>query len=162
LPPNLLTLEVTESGFIDDPERALLILETLATLGVTLSIDDFGTGYSSLSHLARMPVHEVKIDQSFIRGMEADSEFAAVVRSAIEMGHSLGLKVVAEGIETPLAAERLRMMGCDIAQGYLFAKPMSCGALEQWLADKVRVAIIAVPAHLTIEAATDTAILATF
>jgi diguanylate cyclase (GGDEF)-like protein len=124
LPPNLLTLELTESGFIDDPERALQILDTLAALGIALSIDDFGTGYSSLSHLARMPVHEVKIDQSFIRGMEADSEFAAVVRSAIEMGHSLGLTVVAEGIETPLAAERLRVMGCDIAQGYWYARPM--------------------------------------
>jgi diguanylate cyclase (GGDEF)-like protein len=162
LPPNLLTLELTESGFIDDPEQALGILDMLATLGVILSIDDFGTGYSSLSHLARMPVQEVKIDQSFIRGMEEDAEFASVVRSAIEMGHSLGLKVVAEGIETTLAAERLRHMGCDIGQGYLYAKPMTCADLDQWLLDKVRVPVIAVPAQLALEAATDTAIFATF
>jgi EAL domain-containing protein (putative c-di-GMP-specific phosphodiesterase class I) len=132
----------------------------LATLGVRLSIDDFGTGYSSLSHLARMPVHEVKIDQSFIRGMEADAEFASVVRSAIDMGHSLGLKVVAEGIETMPAAESLRIMGCDIAQGYLYAKPMTCADLEQWLRDKVRVPFNAVPAQRTLEAATGRAIVA--
>jgi len=139
LPPNLLTLEVTESGFIDNPDRALQMLDTLATLGVQLSIDDFGTGYSSLSHLARMPVNEVKIDRSFVIGLEADEEFTTVVRSAIEMGHNLGLKVVAEGIETESSAERLRAMHCDIAQGYLYAKPMSAGALEQWLDGRPRV-----------------------
>jgi diguanylate cyclase (GGDEF)-like protein len=139
LPSNLLTLEVTESGFIDNFARALQMLDSLATLGVQLSIDDFGTGYSSLSHLARMPVNEVKIDRSFVIGLEADAEFATVVRSAIEMGHNLGLKVVAEGIETESSAERLRTMHCDIAQGHLYAKPMSAGALEQWLEDKPRV-----------------------
>jgi EAL domain-containing protein (putative c-di-GMP-specific phosphodiesterase class I) len=139
LPSNLLTLEVTESGFIDNFDRAMQMLDSLATLGVQLSIDDFGTGYSSLSHLARMPVNEVKIDRSFVIGLEADAEFATVVRSAIEMGHNLGLKVVAEGIETESSAERLRTMHCDIAQGYLYAKPMSAAALEQWLEDKPRV-----------------------
>jgi diguanylate cyclase (GGDEF)-like protein len=141
LPSNLLTLEVTESGFIDNFARALQMLDSLATLGVQLSIDDFGTGYSSLSHLARMPVNEVKIDRSFVIGLEADAEFATVVRSAIEMGHNLGLKVVAEGIETESSAERLRTMHCDIAQGHLYAKPMSAGALEQWLEDKPRVPV---------------------
>jgi EAL domain-containing protein (putative c-di-GMP-specific phosphodiesterase class I) len=143
LPPHLLTLEVTESGFIDNPQRALQMLDTLAILGVQLSIDDFGTGYSSLSHLARMPVNEVKIDRSFVIGLETDAEFATVVRSAIEMGHNLGLKVVAEGIETESSAARLRAMHCDIAQGYLYAKPMSAGHLEQWLEDKVRVPLAA-------------------
>ena len=138
LPPNLLTLEVTESGFIDNPARALQMLDTLAILGVQLSIDDFGTGYSSLSHLARMPVNEVKIDRSFVVGLEADPEFTTVLRSAIEMGHNLGLKVVAEGIETESAAQRLRAMHCDIAQGYLYAKPMSAGDLEKWLEGKPR------------------------
>ena len=143
LPPHLLTLEVTESGFIDNPQRALQMLDTLAILGVQLSIDDFGTGYSSLSHLARMPVNEVKIDRSFVIGLETDAEFATVVRSAIEMGHNLGLKVVAEGIDTESSAARLRAMHCDIAQGYLYAKPMSAGHLEQWLEDKVRVPLAA-------------------
>ncbi len=163
LPPNLLTLEVTESGFIDNPARALKMLETLATLGIRLSIDDFGTGYSSLSHLARMPVDEVKIDRSFVIGLEADAEFATVVRSAIEMGHNLGLKVVAEGIETETSAQRLRAMHCDIAQGYLYAQPMPGAAIEQWLRDPRRmplaVAPIPTPAQMPTATATATATL---
>jgi EAL domain-containing protein (putative c-di-GMP-specific phosphodiesterase class I) len=136
-----LTLEVTESGFIDDPARAIAMLDALAHLGLHLSIDDFGTGYSSLSHLARMPVHEVKIDRSFIQGLESDAEFAAVVRSAIDMGHSLGLQVVAEGIETEAAARRLTEMHCDVAQGYLYAKPMAQAEFERWLEHRPRVPV---------------------
>jgi diguanylate cyclase (GGDEF)-like protein len=160
LPPGLLTLEVTESGFIEDPVRALQMLDALAALGVHLSIDDFGTGYSSLSHLARMPVHEVKIDRSFINGLETDREMAAVVRSAIDMGHSLGLKVVAEGIETEAAAARLREFKCDIAQGYLFAKPMPLEELECWLAGRERMPVVAVPVDFSVEDVTDTVTLA--
>jgi diguanylate cyclase (GGDEF)-like protein len=145
LPPALLTLEVTESGFIEDPTRALRMLDAIAALGVSLSIDDFGTGYSSLSHLARMPVHEVKIDRSFVQGLASDVEFAPVVRSAIDMGHGLGLKVVAEGIETEEAAACLRDFGCDIVQGYLYAKPMPLAEFENWLEGKERVPVIAVP-----------------
>jgi diguanylate cyclase (GGDEF)-like protein len=162
LPPALLTLELTESSFIEDPTRALRMLDAIATLGVNLSIDDFGTGYSSLSHLARMPVHEVKIDRSFVQGLESDPEFAPVVRSAIDMGHGLGLKVVAEGIETEAAADRLRDFGCDIGQGYLYAKPMPIDALERWLEGKVRVPVIAVPVDFKIEDLTDTVSLATY
>ncbi len=161
LPPGLLTLEVTESGFFDNPARALQMLEALAALGVILSIDDFGTGYSSLSHLARMPVHEVKIDRSFVLGLESDAEFAAVVRSAIDMGHSLGLKVVAEGIETESAASRLREFGCDIGQGYLYAKPMPAHELESWLLGKTRVPVVAVPVDFTVDDVTDTVTLIT-
>ena len=157
LPPPLLTLEVTESGFINDTTSALAMLDALATLGVSLSIDDFGTGYSSLSHLARMPVHEVKIDRSFVLGLESDPDFAAVVRSAIDMGHALGLKVVAEGIETESSAMRLRNLGCDVAQGYLYAKPMPKAELLTWLAGKVRVPVLAVPSDLTVEHLADTA-----
>jgi diguanylate cyclase (GGDEF)-like protein len=141
LPPDLLTLEVTESGFIDDPARAIAMLDALAQLGLHLSIDDFGTGYSSLSHLARMPVHEVKIDRSFILGLESDAEFAAVVRSAIDMGHSLGLQVVAEGIENETIARRLTDMHCDVAQGYLYAKPMPRAEFERWLDNRPRVPV---------------------
>ena len=162
LPPALLTLELTESGFIEDPERALQMLNSLAALGVNLSIDDFGTGYSSLSHLARMPVHEVKIDRSFIQGMESESEYAAVVRSAIEMGHSLGLKVVAEGIETASSAERLREFGCDIVQGFLYAKPMACEHLQAWLAGKTRVPVIAVPMNFSVDDVAETISLMTY
>jgi len=138
LPSELLTLEVTESGFIEDPARALRMLEALSVLGVRLSIDDFGTGYSSLSYLARMPVDEVKIDRSFVQGLEHDGDVAAIVRATIDMGHSLGLKVVAEGIETEQAAARLRALDCDLAQGYLFAKPMPARQLEQWLEGRER------------------------
>jgi diguanylate cyclase (GGDEF)-like protein len=156
LPPALLTLELTESGFIEDPRRALGVLEAIAALGVSLSIDDFGTGYSSLSHLARMPVHEVKIDRSFVQGLESDPEFAPLVQSAIDMGHGLGLKVVAEGIETVEAATRLRDLGCDIAQGYLYAKPMPLTAFESWLQGKERVPVIAVPVDFETEDLADT------
>jgi len=162
LPPPLLTLEITESGFIEDPTRALALLDAIAALGVNLSIDDFGTGYSSLSHLARMPVHEVKIDRSFVQGLESDLEFAPVVRSAIDMGHGLGLKVVAEGIETEAAALRLRNMGCDIAQGHLYAMPMPLEAFETWLEGRVRVPVIAVPVDFPVEDLADTVNLAAY
>ncbi len=156
LPPALLTLELTESGFIEDPERALRVLGALAALGVNLSIDDFGTGYSSLSHLARMPVHEIKIDRSFVQGLETDMDFSAIVRSAIDMGHSLGLKVVAEGIETEAAAQRLQNFGCDIAQGYWYARPMPAEELEVWLDGKERVPVIAIPVNFNVEEVGDT------
>ncbi|MGB6306765.1 MAG: EAL domain-containing protein [Steroidobacteraceae bacterium] len=162
LAPSLLTLEVTETGFIDDPTRALRMLGAIAAMGVNLSIDDFGTGYSSLSHLARMPVHEVKIDRSFVLGLESDPEFAPVVRAAIDMGHGLGLKVVAEGIETEAAAARLRDLGCDVAQGYLYAKPMPLAALETWLEGKERVPVVAIPVDFKIEDWTDTVNLAIY
>ena len=162
LPPALLTLELTESGFIEDFTRALRMLDAIAALGVSLSIDDFGTGYSSLSHLARMPVHEVKIDRSFVQGLESDPEFAPVVRSAIDMGHSLGLKVVAEGIETEESAVRLRDFGCDIAQGYWYAKPMPLAAFESWLDGKERVPVIAFPVNFPAEDLADTVSLAIY
>jgi diguanylate cyclase (GGDEF)-like protein len=162
LPPSLLTLELTETGFIDDPNRALQMLDAIAALGVALSIDDFGTGYSSLSHLARMPVDEMKIDRSFVQSLESDPEFATVVRSAIDMGHGLGLKVVAEGIETSSAANTLREFGCDIAQGYFYAKPMPLDAFTAWMKGKTRVPIIAVPVAFTVDDVTDTVSLGTF
>jgi diguanylate cyclase (GGDEF)-like protein len=162
LPPSLLTLELTESGFIEDPARALQMLDALAALGVSLSIDDFGTGYSSLSHLARMPVHEVKIDSSFVRGLESDPEFSTVVKSAIDMGHGLGLRVVAEGIESESAASLLREFGCDIAQGYFYARPMSRDALHLWLEGKPRAPVVAIPANFHVNDVTDTLSLATY
>jgi diguanylate cyclase (GGDEF)-like protein len=162
LPPCLLTLELTESGFIEDPERALRILAALAALGVTLSLDDFGTGYSSLSLLARMPVHEMKIDRSFVQGLMSDPEYAPMVRSAIDMGHSLGLKVVAEGIETKAAAGRLQEFRCDIGQGYLYARPMPLEEFSAWLVGKERVPVIAVPVDFKVQELTDTTSLVTY
>ncbi len=158
LPPSLLTLELTESGFIENPDQALRLLEALSVLGVKLSIDDFGTGYSSLSLLARMPVQEVKIDQSFVRGFESHPEFAAVVHSAIDMGHRLGLKVVAEGIETKTAADRLRSFHCDIGQGYLYAKPMPLEAFESWLSSQKRAEVSATPVDFDVQDLGDTVV----
>ncbi len=132
MPSELLTLELTESGFIGDPEQALARLHGLKAQGVSLSIDDFGTGYSSLSYLTRMPVDELKIDRSFVSAISGSPEATAVVQAAIEMGHSLGLSIVAEGIEDRGTAADLASLGCDVGQGYVYAKPMLLEEFEAW------------------------------
>ena len=131
-PASLLCLEITESGFMEDPAHSLRVLERLHDLGVQLSIDDYGTGYSSLSYIARLPVDELKIDRSFIKQM-SDATTATIVRSTIDLGHSLGLKVVAEGVEDEVDLRTLRLFGCDQAQGYFMSKPLPVKDLEQWL-----------------------------
>ncbi|WP_414636760.1 putative bifunctional diguanylate cyclase/phosphodiesterase [Actinophytocola sp.] len=133
VPPALLTLELTESGVMADPQRALPVLRALSNLGVVLAVDDFGTGYSSLAYLRQLPVDEVKIDKSFVFGMGSDLGDLAVVRSIVELGHSLGLTVVAEGVEEDVARDQLAAMGCDVAQGYLISRPLSEERLEAWL-----------------------------
>jgi predicted signal transduction protein with EAL and GGDEF domain len=133
VPPELLTLELTESGVMADPQRALPVLRALHNLGVVLAVDDFGTGYSSLAYLRQLPVDEVKIDKSFVFGMGSDLGDLAVVRSIVELGHSLGLVVVAEGVEEDAARDQLANMGCDVAQGYLISRPLSEERLEAWL-----------------------------
>ncbi|MGH3862753.1 putative bifunctional diguanylate cyclase/phosphodiesterase [Actinokineospora sp.] len=133
VPPELLTLELTESGVMADPQRALPVLRRLHALGVVLAVDDFGTGYSSLAYLRQLPVDEVKIDKSFVLGMGTDLGDHAVVRSIVELGHSLGLTVVAEGVEEDVARDQLAAMGCDVAQGYLISRPLSESRLEAWL-----------------------------
>ena len=133
VPADLLTLELTESGVMADPQRALPVLRALHSLGVVLAVDDFGTGYSSLAYLRQLPVDEVKIDKSFVFGMGSDLGDLAVVRSIVELGHSLGLTVVAEGVEEDAARDQLANMGCDVAQGYLISRPLSEERLEAWL-----------------------------
>jgi EAL domain-containing protein (putative c-di-GMP-specific phosphodiesterase class I) len=133
LAPGLLELEVTESAIMVDPTRALDTLHTLHALGVQLSIDDFGTGYSSFAYLNRLPVDALKIDRSFVAGMATDPDMRAIVRSIIEMSHTLGLKVIAEGIETPETLSLLRDLGCDVGQGYLIGRPEPEAAAEAWL-----------------------------
>ncbi|HEV2779769.1 MAG TPA: EAL domain-containing protein [Actinophytocola sp.] len=133
VPAELLTLELTESGVMADPQRALPVLRRLHTLGVVLAVDDFGTGYSSLAYLRQLPVDEVKIDKSFVLGMGSDLGDLAVVRSIVELGHSLSLTVVAEGVEEDIARDQLAAMGCDVAQGYLISRPLSENRLEAWL-----------------------------
>jgi diguanylate cyclase (GGDEF)-like protein len=133
VPPELLTFELTESGVMADPQKALPILRELHALGIVLAVDDFGTGYSSLAYLRQLPVDEVKIDKSFVLGMGTDLGDLAVVRSIVELGHSLGLTVVAEGVEEDVARDQLEAMGCDVAQGYLISRPLAEDRLEAWL-----------------------------
>ena len=133
VPAVLLCLEVTESGFMEDPAHAQRILDRLAALGLRLSIDDYGTGYSLLCYIVKLPVQELKIDRSFISGMVANRDSSTIVRSTIELGHSLGLKVVAEGVEDVEGWNLLRELGCDDAQGYYVSPPLPADALVTWI-----------------------------
>lgn len=134
VPAEQLIFEITESGVMLNPELALQVLHGLRACGISLSVDDFGTGYSSLTQLKRMPVQELKIDQSFIRDLDNASEDSVVVRSTIEMSHSLGLKVVAEGVEFERSLQLLGRWHCDTAQGYLISRPLAAQAFETWMA----------------------------
>jgi diguanylate cyclase (GGDEF)-like protein len=134
VPAQHLQLEITESSLMADPERSGEILQRLADMGVGLSIDDYGSGYSSLSHLRRLPVSEVKIDKSFVLEMTSEANDAAIVRSTIELGHILGMKVVAEGVETAAIFDRLAALGCDEAQGYHMSRPLARDKIPGWLA----------------------------
>ena len=133
VPGDRLTLEITESGVMADPTRTIAVLERLAAIGVKLSVDDFGTGYSSLSYLRRLPVHEVKVDKSFVFRMATDAGDAAIVQSIIELGHNLGLSTVAEGVEDSRIWGLLRDLGCDDAQGYYISKPHTAEEITAWL-----------------------------
>ena len=128
-----LTLEITESAIMLDPQRAERILAELSSMGVWLSIDDFGTGYTSLASIKRLPVNEIKIDKTFITGMLADKKDAMIVRSVIELGHNFGLTVVAEGVETQEMFDSLSLLGCDQVQGNFISCPLSCERLKLWL-----------------------------
>ena len=128
--PGLVTLEVTESVFLQDSQRALVVLSDLKRLGVTLALDDFGTGYSSLSYLKRFPVDVVKIDRGFVADLGKDHATRAIVSSVVDLAHALGLTVVAEGVETVRQHEEVQDLGCEACQGYYFARPMSGKALD--------------------------------
>jgi EAL domain-containing protein (putative c-di-GMP-specific phosphodiesterase class I) len=138
LGPDSLQLEITESSMMDQPARALDVLNALADLGLELAIDDFGTGYSSLAYLQRLPVRQLKIDRSFVTGMSDNENDAAIVRSTIDLGHSLALTVVAEGVEDAGSIDLLSGAGCDLAQGYHVARPMPGDEIEAWLTSSGR------------------------
>jgi len=129
---NWIELEITEGAVMEDPAGALEILKRLRALGITLFIDDFGTGYSSLGYLKKLPVHAVKIDKSFVIDMIEDQDSEAIIRTTINLGHELGLKVVAEGVESRRALDRLAGLGCDVAQGYFISKPIPGKDLRNW------------------------------
>ena len=133
LDPKALCLEITESAIMDDPQRALTTLKRLDSMGLRLSIDDFGTGYSSLAYLKSLPLHELKIDRSFVMAMEHERADLKIVRSTIDLAHNLGYSVVAEGVETAQTWAILRALKCDEAQGYFMAKPMPEAAFSEWL-----------------------------
>jgi len=136
LPPSSLALELTESALMQNPKMAEATLRALHAAGVRLAIDDFGTGYSSLTYLQSLPVQVVKIDQSFVRGIEGDERKRSLVSAMIKLAHDLGHRVVAEGVETAEVLDVLKGVGCDEAQGYWYAKPLAPGAFVEWLAEQ--------------------------
>src|SRR5581483_11826617 len=133
LEPSLLRLELTESTVMSDTEHTMGVLTRLANLGVLISVDDFGTGFSSLAYLKRLPIDELKIDRSFVMHMAGELTDSIIVRSTINLGHSLGLRVVAEGVESQDAYDLLTQMGCDAAQGYHLSRPLPAVELAEWL-----------------------------
>lgn len=133
VPPERIVLEITESALMVDPVSSTKVIAHLDALGVGLSIDDYGTGYSSLSFLRKLPLDELKIDKSFVLHMDEDANDEVIVRSTVDLAHNLGLKVVAEGVETAQVLEELGAIGCDSIQGYFISKPLPADALEAWL-----------------------------
>ena len=134
VPADRLQLEITESALMADPHRVVTTLTKLHKLGVGIALDDFGTGYSSLQHLRRLPLTEVKIDRSFVQAMSTDADARAIVRSIIELAGALGLRVVAEGVEDEHAWRLLHLAGCDVAQGWFYAKPLAATQVPEWVA----------------------------
>jgi EAL domain-containing protein (putative c-di-GMP-specific phosphodiesterase class I) len=151
--PQYLELEITESAIMTDPVRAREILARLQDMGVQLVIDDFGTGYSSLSYLKELPADKVKIDKSFVTDIIQDDGDAAIVRATIFLAHNLGLKVIAEGVETEEILKALAMQGCDIAQGFHIGRPLSANDLREWLLQMAQETdhVVAVPDARTVE-----------
>lgn len=133
LPANYITFEITEGSIIRDPDLALAVLVRLAKMGINISIDDFGTGYSSLAYLKKMPVSELKIDQSFVQDMLKNENDEVIVRSTIDLAHNMGLKVVAEGVEEKEIVARLKLLGCDIIQGFYYSVPLSGSDCTDWI-----------------------------
>jgi len=132
VPPTLLKLEVTESAIMADPVRAARLLDGLADLGIAISIDDFGVGYTSLGQLKTLPISELKIDRSFVMTMGQDASDALIVHSVVDLGHNLGLTIVAEGVENVGALSQLSGFGCDAAQGYHLCRPIPIAAFDDW------------------------------
>jgi EAL domain-containing protein (putative c-di-GMP-specific phosphodiesterase class I) len=128
-----LILEITETGVMMDPNQVIETLGQLSAQGLKLSIDDFGTGHSSLVYLRRLPVHNLKVDKSFVIDMDRDEDNASIVRATVDLAHSLGLTVTAEGVETGSVYEKLREIGCDYYQGYYVGEPVDAAGIAEWL-----------------------------
>ncbi len=146
LPPEAITLEITEDMLMNDPPLARAVLKKLRALGVAVSVDDYGTGYSSLAYLRHLPVDELKLDRVFIQDLIGDSGAAAIVAHVVSLAHSLGLRLVAEGIDDYPTVQMLAELGCDVGQGFYFARPMPAEQLLNWLtADAVALRPLVVP-----------------
>jgi diguanylate cyclase (GGDEF)-like protein/PAS domain S-box-containing protein len=135
IPASCLEVEITETAIAADMESTLKTLAELRAMGVSIAVDDFGTGYSSLALLRRLSLNTLKIDKSFVQGLTTDENDAAIVRATIELGHNLGLKIVAEGVEDQATWDALAALGCDIVQGYLLSRPIPASALTQWMCE---------------------------
>jgi EAL domain-containing protein (putative c-di-GMP-specific phosphodiesterase class I) len=133
-----LEVELTESAVMSDPEESIAILEQLSSMGVLVSVDDFGTGYSSMSYLRRLPIDKLKIDRVFINEIASRPEDASIVRAIVSLAHSLRLKVVAEGVETPAQLDFLKAVGCDEYQGYHFSRPLPATEFERVVREKAQ------------------------
>ncbi len=133
--PTQLTVEITESTLAAHPKQICAVLAHLRTLGIRIALDDFGTGYATLAALRDFPVDELKIDRSFVRGLQTNGRDAAIVRSIIELGHRLGVQVVAEGVEEAATYGLLAALGCDLVQGYYISRPVSAAGFSTWLQD---------------------------
>jgi len=135
VPPANLELEITESSIMGDPQRVITTLNNIRSLGVQFAIDDFGTGYSSFAYLTKLPVKSIKIDKSFVLTIDKDRDNAVIVRSIIDLSHNLGLKVIAEGVETVAARDMLKSFGCDEAQGYFYSRPQRANLITSFLTE---------------------------
>jgi EAL domain-containing protein (putative c-di-GMP-specific phosphodiesterase class I) len=133
LPSRFISLELTESMVMEDPERVISILKEIQGLGVSIAIDDFGTGYSSLSYLRQFPIDVIKIDRSFVKDISGDAKDAVIANAIIKLAHSLGYKVLAEGVETAVQSNYLQGQGCDLVQGFFFGRPVPAMEFEQVL-----------------------------
>ncbi|HEY7606464.1 MAG TPA: EAL domain-containing protein, partial [Actinomycetes bacterium] len=138
LPAHALELELTEDTLMADPIRSRQTLGELRTLGVRLAVDDYGTGYSSLAYLQELAVDDLKLDKSFVMRMAEDPGAGAIVRTTIDLAHSLGLRMVAEGVENETALIELARVGCDVAQGYHISRPLPADELTRWLLGRIQ------------------------
>ncbi|WP_426359371.1 EAL domain-containing protein [Pseudocolwellia sp. HL-MZ19] len=137
VPENKVTLEVTESAVVDNPEEAIKLLQRFKDAGIKISIDDYGTGYSSLAQLKQLPVHELKIDKSFVQHLHEDEDDRIIVRSTIELAHNMGLSVVSEGIEDDFALRWLAKHGCELGQGYFISRPKPTNDFTTWMKEQL-------------------------
>ncbi|WP_228391332.1 EAL domain-containing protein [Komagataeibacter medellinensis] len=136
VPPERLIVELTETAMIENFDQTVTTATAIRNLGIGLSMDDFGTGYSSLSNLASLPISEVKIDRSFMNGFGSTGNVRQVVTAIIRIGHTLGMTVIAEGVEEAEQCQQLRAIGCDVIQGYYFARPMDTASLDAWINER--------------------------